>query len=412
MNNFKKALVLAGGVPQIKLINILKKRNYKVILADYTNKPVASEYADVFYQISTLDIESIKELVRKENVDLIITVCTDQALNTVALVAEEFNLPCYISASTGLNVTNKKYMKELFKKNNIPTANFNILTEDLTHNLKYPLIVKPADCNSSKGVTKVFNITDLKNAFLKAKEFSRTNTVIVEEYIEGREISVDALVKDGKAQILCASYSDKIKNNNKFVINRGYYPIDNFELIESKLLDIIQKIANAFKLINSPLLVQLIESKDGLFVLEFSARTGGCIKYHMIELATGFDIIEYTVDLFEKKPTNINFKHLQKIIVNEFIYCNPGKYLKVNGFEECKNKGYIENYYILKSPGSVFNTIGSSGDRIAAITILAETHNEYVQKHNQIAKSLQVINEYGKDIMCHDLYGEIPYEHN
>ena len=110
-----KALVLAGGFPQIALINEIKSRGIEVVLADYYAEPVAKKYADIFYQVSTLDVDGIREVAKKEKADFLITACTDQALLTVARVSEELGLPCYIDYKTALNVTNKAYMKEVFE---------------------------------------------------------------------------------------------------------------------------------------------------------------------------------------------------------------------------------------------------------------------------------------------------------
>ena len=138
-----KALVLAGGLPQIALINELKKRGIVTVLADYFENPVAKEYADIFYRESTLDVEAITRVAKREKVDFLITVCTDQALLTVAKVSEELGLPCYIDYQTALNVTNKSYMKRIFAEKNIPTAHFAVmakLEEECIRKLNYPLI--------------------------------------------------------------------------------------------------------------------------------------------------------------------------------------------------------------------------------------------------------------------------------
>ena len=89
----KKALVLAGGLPQIELIKELQQRGYYVILADYYENPIARDYADRFYQKSTLDIEAMRTIATTEKVDMIITCCTDQALAVVSKLAEELDLP-------------------------------------------------------------------------------------------------------------------------------------------------------------------------------------------------------------------------------------------------------------------------------------------------------------------------------
>ena len=95
-----KALVLAAGLPQIALIHDIKSRGIEVVLADYYPNPIAKPYADKFYQISTLDIPAVTELAKTEKVDFILTVCTDQAMLTVANVSEKLGLPCYIDYQT------------------------------------------------------------------------------------------------------------------------------------------------------------------------------------------------------------------------------------------------------------------------------------------------------------------------
>ena len=163
-----KALVLAGGFPQIELIRNLKNRGIEVVLADYNEEPVAKKYADKFSMTSTLDIDAIKELAIKEKVDFLITVCTDQALLTVAKVSEDLGLPCYVDYQTALNVTNKQYMKRRFAEHGIPTAQHVIMgefDEQTISGMCYPMIVKPVDCNSSKGVRRCDDIDELKKYF-------------------------------------------------------------------------------------------------------------------------------------------------------------------------------------------------------------------------------------------------------
>ena len=91
-----KALVLAGGFPQIALLQELNRRGIETVLADYYEEPVAKPYADRFYRVSTLDVDGIEAVAKKEAVDFLITACTDQALLTVAKVSEALGLPCYI----------------------------------------------------------------------------------------------------------------------------------------------------------------------------------------------------------------------------------------------------------------------------------------------------------------------------
>ncbi len=402
-----KALVLAGGFPQIALIEKLKEREIYTILADYYENPVAKPYADKFYQESTLDIDAIRNIAILEKVDFIITACTDQALLTVAKVSEELGLPCYIDYKTALNVTNKQYMKKVFQENGIPTAKHTIMgefDEAKIIEMEYPLIVKPVDCNSSKGVKKVENSKELRIAVETAVDYSRTDTAIVEEFIEGEELSADIYVENGVAKLLSISTLDKIPNNDKFVIFRGFYSYEKTENVRSVVEKVAQQIADAFNLKNSPMLIQMIYDGERAFVLEFSARTGGGVKFLLVEKASGFDVLSAVVDLTLGNLPKVNATRPEnKFIANEFIYCYPGTFEKLQGFEELKKDGTITDYYLFKWKGAALDSVSNSGDRIAGFTIQADDLNALKDKHFEAVSRMQVIDDSGKDIMRKDL---------
>ena len=406
-----KALVLAGGFPQIALIQELKKRDIFVVLADYYTEPVAKKYADKFYQVSTLDVDAIEQVAKDEQVDFLITACTDQALHTVACVSERLGLPCYIDYKTALNVTNKSYMKAVFQNNNISTAKHMVLDEldkSKLDGLRYPMIVKPADCNSSKGVKKVQNFDELQTAYNEAVGFSRTNTAIIEEFIKGIELSVDIYVEDGKANILSVSKSEKIADDDKFVIFRGGYPVHEAEKVMPHIEKTAQQIVDAFGLKNCPMLMQVISDGKKIYVLEFSARTGGGVKYILIKKASGFDVIKAVVDLtLGLKPHYEKKEPLAKYLSNEFIYCKPGVFDHLEGFEALKQSGDVEDYYLFKWKGAVLGSVENSGDRIAGFTICADNAKELSDKHKRIVKQIKVIGQDGEDIMRHDLLTDL-----
>lgn len=404
-----KALVLAGGFPQIALIRELKSRGIETLLADWYAEPVAKPYADKFYQASTLDVDAIRKIAEDEKVDFLITACTDQALLTVALVSEQLSLPCYIDYKTALNVTNKSYMKKVFTEAGIPTAQHVILaeldTEKISH-LQYPLIVKPVDCNSSKGVKKVLDRDELEQAFDEAVHLSRTKTAIIEEFVEGQEITVDVYVENGTAHLLSIANSDKIADSDKFVIWRTRYPADETsEHIKTLVTRTAQQIADSFGLTDSPMLIQMITDGKRVSVLEFSARTGGGVKYMLIKKVSGFDVIAAVVDLtLGNKPHVDTVKPENKYISNEFIYCKPGIFDRLDGFEEMKQAGVISEYFLFKWKGAEFDSVSNSGDRIAGFTIQADTAAEMLAKHRRALENLRVLDADGNNMMRYDLF--------
>lgn len=406
-----KALVLAGGFPQIALIKELKSRGICVLLADYNKEPVAKPYADQFFQISTLDIEAVTKVAKREQVDFLITACTDQALLTVAKVSEILNLPCYIDYQTALNVTNKSYMKKMFADHGISTARHVVMAEldpAAVADMEYPLIVKPVDCNSSKGVKKVWNLKELQTAFAEAVRLSRTDTALVETFVEGPELTVDVYVENGIAHVLSLSNNDKIAEEDKFVIFRTRYPAVSSDVIMGAVQKTAQQIVDAFGLKNCPMLIQMITDGKRVYVLEFSARTGGGVKYLLVKRVSGFDVIRAVVDLTLGLLPHVEYSAPENnYIANEFIYCKPGRFDRLEGFEALKAQGILSDYYLFKWRGAEFHSIDSSGDRVAGFTIQADTLEELQRKHNIAVRDLRVLDDQGKDMMRHDLLVDV-----
>lgn len=402
-----KALVLAGGLAQIELLKQLKERGITTVLADGNPNAVARPYADVFYQLAIFDVEAVKDVALKEKVDFLITVCADQVLLVVAQVSEMLGLPWYIDYKTAQLVSDKKYMKKIFWEHNIPTSRYVELSEldwEKIKTLNYPLVVKPVDAYSSKGVRKALNDEELRVYFAEAAKISRTGGVIVEEFVAGEEISVDIYVEDGVAKLLCVSNSEKIKDADRFIIFRGRYPVNASAEIMEQIRQVAQQIADAFELKNCPMLIQMINDGKQVSVLEFCARTGGNIKYMLIKRSCGFDVIKAVIDLTLGEKPHVELTEPEaKYIVNDFIYCNPGVYGRMEGFEELRQEGILADYYSLRPEGMKIFGVNSSSDRIAGMTITANSLEEFNEKHRYIVDHVKILDENGTDIMRRDL---------
>lgn len=400
-----KILVLAGGADQIALINEFKARGHETILVDYFENPPARPYADKHIVESTLDVERVKEIAIDQKVDLITTACTDQALLTVANVSEQLGLPCYLSYQTGLNVTNKSYMKNVLLANNIPTAKFVILDKvdlDAVKDFSLPLVVKPVDCNSSKGVKRIDDIADITKYIEEAIKLSRTKKAIVEEFKTGKELSVDYYVEGCEAKLLCATTSLKIKNSKSFTILCSDYPAINEE--QEELLKVIgNQVAKAFGLKDCPLFIQMIANGTDVNVIEFSARMGGGSKYNLIRVLSGVNIMSKYVDLVLGSKPSVSPSKLVNFCKMVYLYCNSGVFDHIEGLEELKQQGIIDSYFEYKTKGMEISHAETSGDRPAGYLITAETADALQEKLNYVDSHIKVVSDKGEDIMLHNL---------
>ncbi len=402
-----KILVLAGGFDQIALITELKSRGHEVYLADYLESPPAKDYADRFFRVSTLDEEAIYQIVIDEKIELVTTACTDQALMTVALVSEKAGLSCYISTDTARNVTDKAYMKLRFLQFDIPTAECVILEDEwnyreaLSEGVNFPVVVKPCDCNSSKGVEKVNDYVTLEKAIDRAFELSRSKKVIVEEYIEGREISIDVWKDREGAKILSVTQTEKIHTNaDNFTIYQSKYPVDISDILMNEIQLVAEKICIAFDLNNCPILIQAIVSGDEIKIVEFSARMGGGSKYKLIERISGIDIMRVYADrILGDYDQRLNPVLTSKRIELDYVYCYNGKVEELIGFEDLARDGAIKDLFLYKSLGSVIEKMTTSSDRILGFLIQADREEELLECRRHIIKSTDILDDKGASIM-------------
>lgn len=408
----KKIMVLAGGNDQCALIEELRRYfngEVEIILADMSDKVKAIAYADKFIQVSTMDCPAVLKAAKEEDVDYILTACGDQPLSTMAYISEQLGTPTYLTEHDVRDLTNKRFMKDKMVENGIPTAKHIYIDKNwngIMPDFEYPLVVKPVDSNGSKGVKKVFTPDELDASLKEAFSYSISGDVIIEEFKSGEELSCDFYVENGIAKTLSITASKKIKENEKsFTIIQSYYPAPvNYS--EERVLEIAQKIVDAWGLKDTPLLVQMIVNGEDYNVLEFSARMGGGSKYHLIQVLSGVDIMKVYVEMvMGEKPHVEPFKQWNNAIMS-YVYCKPGEYVSLKGFDELQASGDIHSYFTYRTAPSTIVKSDTSSDRVAGFLIVANSEEEVLNKLRLANEHLAVLDGNGNDIMRHDLFYE------
>lgn len=403
----KKAIVLGGTHDHVRLIQILRERGFFVVLVDYLSKPIASSYVDDHIQESALDIKAVLDLAKKLKPELVITACIDQALPTMAYVCEELNLPCYVDFQTALRLTNKVYMKEVFLKNSVLTSKFVVFDQFRTNfdtGLRFPLVVKPADANGSKGVLRVDRKEALEQSIQTAYSYTRSGYVVVEEFLDGIELSVDVVVKNFEPSIIMVTKNIKMRENkNVFTILENSFPgTDNLSLeTEKNLSDIARKIACAYGLKNGPLLIQVIASQNNrnIYTIETSARLGGGSKHHLLKAVTGFDFLEWFTNLFFSEIGDVSLQTKLKFASIKYVYAKPATIGEFVNFDHLVKFGIIQEYYYYKSVGTSVTNHISSSDRVAGFLVIGESRSEVNQKIEKAISEISVRDITGADII-------------
>lgn len=409
MKNQQKAIVLGGTSPHIALIENLKNRGYYTVLVDYYENPPAKIVADEHIRESTLDQGKVLEIAKAINANLVISTCIDQANVIACHTAEKMGLSAPYSYEIALNVTNKGYMKKRMIEREIPTSKF-ILVDDSAKfeycDLKFPVVVKPADTTGSKGVKKAYGLSELNEYLIEAIKLSRTNKAIIEEFNDGIEVQIDCFVQNKKAKLIMMRQKLKTLNSGKTVLQSigSIIPAEITKGAQKKCEQIANQIIHAFNLDNTPLFIQAIVNGDNVNVIEFAPRIGGGLSYRMIKIITGFDILNATIDSYLNLQANVDFHQSESYYLTYIIYAQPGVFGSITGYHELSKERIIEEYYFFKTKGMEIGSDMASRNRVGAILVKADNKEELFRKTKVAIDNLEVLDIDGNSIMRKDLY--------
>ena len=397
------AIVLGGTAPHVLLVNKMHERGYYVVLVDYLPNPPAKKVADEHVQASTLDKEQVLTIAKERGASLVISTCIDQANSVCCYVAEKLGLPHPYSYETSLYVTNKGLMKSRMKEYDVPSSSY-LLTKSVDgvdwNAVSFPCVVKPVDCNSSKGVHRADSIDEAKPFVAEALNLSQTGEAIIEGFCAGDEIQVDCVALEGDADVVMTRSKVKSPGRNEAVLNSygSIVPAQISDKVLPKLKQIAVNIAKGFGLRNTPFFYQAIVSDEEVNVLEFAPRVGGGLSYYMIKNFVGFDAVEAAVDSFLGRPISRNYHAPEKYYRTCLLYSRPCTFDHIEGMEELKAEGIVRECFITKSKGDVIDGDMRSSNRVGSFILEAETMQELQDRLAVCRRRISVIDNKGINV--------------
>lgn len=286
----KTILVFGAGILQESLIRRAQDMGLFVVGIDPCEEAYCRDVVDVFEVVGGQDFEGTIAVAKKYNVSAIVTTATDKPLVMMARVAKELGFR-FFSEETAIVSTDKFLMKERFMANGIPCAKGKVIsTEEEASDMVFPVIVKPRDNSGSRGVKLCNNLQELKEAIQEALNNSKKNTVLVEEFIEGREFSIEALHYGGKSEVI--QFTEKKTTPFPYNVELGHIqPANISEEQKNQIRRIISLIGSTLNFENCPSHTELKINDRGIFVIETSPRLGGdYITSMLTPLSTGINM--------------------------------------------------------------------------------------------------------------------------
>lgn len=298
----KKILILGTGNAQEDIIRYCKENGFEVYACSYTAGDNAEKYADHFSLINITDINKLTAYIKDNQIGYVYSVGSDIAMPSVSAVAEKCGLAHFISHKTAFICNNKNMLREYLGKDFKGNLSYIVLTECPSEiSLEFPVVIKPVDSQGQRGVAKVNNMQQLKSEFDHSIAFSKSGKVIVEEYIEGPEISVNAFVVDKKIKFSLISDREVWDEFPGGIIKKHLLPSRySGEKIETKILDLVKRVTQKLEIENGPAYFQIkVKNNEEPKLLEVTPRLDGCHMWRLIREYTGVDLLDASMRLLQ-----------------------------------------------------------------------------------------------------------------
>ena len=386
-------MIVGASVLQLPGILKAKEMGLYVGVADYNPKAIGIQYADEFFNASTMDEEAVLAAALQFKPDGIMTLATDMPMRGVAKVAEKLGLPG-ISYDTAVKATDKFEMIKAFKAHEVASPWF--FTVDnldelkaLESQLSYPCIMKPTDNAGSHGVVLAKCFDDLLREYEYSRESARHGKVIIEEYLKGEEVSVEVMVVNGEVHIL--QITDKLTTGAPHFVEMGHsqpsrHPIGTQKAIK----ELATKACQAVGINQGPAHVEMMVTERGPVMIELGARMGGDnITTALVPLSTGIDMVKATIDVALGNQPNIE-PSLHCASAIRYIAAPEGIITSIKGVEEAKQLSGVKEVIMTKSVGEMSTPIHCSNDRIGSVIVQAETAEKAVRICEEALKRIQI----------------------
>jgi biotin carboxylase len=368
----KTILIVSGGVEAAAAAQRAKEMGLYVVVSDRDPEAPGFAFADscIIADVYSPDqtaaaAERFHRKVRK--LDGVICVAADAPL-TVATVTARLGL-AGISVESARLASDKLAMKERLLGAGVPIPWFSpVATPQALQRFAIErgpnLVIKPVDSRGSRGVQRVAQVKDLDHAFALARQYSPTQRVMVEQYLDGPQVSTESIVIGGRC--FTPGFSDRnyefLERYAPFFIeNGGDLPSTLPDDVQAKVRDVVARAADALGITDGTVKGDIVVHDGEAYVIELAARlSGGFFCTHEIPLSTGVDFLSAAIRVALGEPVaaeELEPKQ-QRAVCQRYAFPTPGKVVRINGADDARKVEGVSEFIVTAKIGDVIPPAG------------------------------------------------------
>ena len=383
----KRLLILAAGILQIPVIKKAREMGYYVIAADGDANAAGLKYADKAVVANITDEAVMLQVARNEQVDGVIHPCSEVSMSVMGYINDEMALSG-ISKEMAHRATNKHLMRKAFDKYCAPSPkSYCTITMDEAWHIFSEIfetnaILKPSRNSGSRGIAKVereISKKQFEELYERAYKESRDKQVLIEQFIEGPEFSVEIIVWNGAINVL--TVTEKKTTGAPYFVELGHnqpsiFPENVVELVQNAAIDGVK----ALELNNCACHAEIKVENGKAYIMEIGARLGGdFISTELTHLSTGIDMVAAAINVALGITPDLEPKEKEQSVCIRYFCPKSGHLVSIAGLESLHDKHvYLAEIYCKE--GDEIHEIKSSLDRSGHIIVVDETPQKAIEK--------------------------------
>lgn len=392
----KRLLVLAAGILQVPVIKKAKEKGYYVTAVDGDSNAIGLQYADKAICANITDEEIMLEIAREQHVDGVIHPCSEVSMNVMGRINDELGL-AGITKEQAIRATNKHLMREAFEKGNAPSPK-SILTdsaedawEHLQNDFTTDGILKPSRNSGSRGIAKVvrdMNKADFINAYNVALDESRDKSVLIEQFIEGPEFSIEIIVWNGKVNVL--TVTDKKTTGAPHFVELGHnqpscYSKEDVETLKAAAVAGVK----ALGVNNCACHAEAKLMNGKAYLMEIGARLGGdFISTELTHLSTGIDMVAAAINVALGIEPDLSVKEEPKGACIRYFCPKPGRLISVSNTEVLDDP-HVYKKEIYVHEGDIIPEVTSSLNRSGHVIVIEKTPQKAIELAERLIREVK-----------------------
>jgi len=410
--NMNKLLILGANPETAGLVITANNMGIHTYVADFDPNSYAKKYAYEPCNIDASDVDALEAYMKKNEIDAVILGVAEALMPYYEKICSDMKLPCYGNKDLFSLFSDKKVFKQVCRENNVPVVDEYFIEDYFSYNelekIPLPVVVKPVDSCSSKGISICRNVNELREGITKALSFSKSKELIIEKYMEGQEVVIYYVIQNGNP--FCVGMCDRYTNNEQYGVAQlptSYiFPSKHAKKYLAETDKKVQDMLMNANVKNGVLFIQsFIDETGSVRFYEPGYRLNGAQEHYIINEFSGIDAKELMINFAMTGEMCDQDLSLKANPIPDKYGCKlsplvkTGKISKIVGLDEINNIPGVVSINPSYCEGDTVSGYGTLKQIACRFYVVADTKEQLKITLDCIHRLFDVLDENGESML-------------